>query len=104
MQVEIDHPFKDVSVTIWMDSQLVYQRALHGEAKKHAVLFRQLQGHQSDSIPVASGRHRVKVRVQTPDSLYDQSKTISAMFEESGETVLHVQCTKHGGEMDVTLQ
>jgi eukaryotic-like serine/threonine-protein kinase len=104
MQVEIDHPFKDVSVTIWLDKQVVYQRALHGETKSHAVLFRQVQGHQSDSIPVTSGKHQVRIQAQTPDGVYDQSKTISAMFEESGETVLHVQCAKRGGEMNVTLQ
>jgi serine/threonine protein kinase len=104
MQVEIDHPFKDVSVTIWLDTQVVYQKDLHGETKSRAVLFRQVQGHQSDSIPVASGKHQLRIHAQTPDNGFDQSKTITAMFEESGETVLHVRCAKQGGQMDVTVQ
>jgi hypothetical protein len=104
MQVEIDHPFKDVSVTIWLDQQVVYQKDLHGETKSRAVLFRQVQGHQSDSVPVASGKHQLRVQVQTPDGVYDQSKTITAIFEESGETVLHVRCAKQGEQMDVTVQ
>ncbi len=104
MQVEIDHPFKDVSVTIWLDQQVVYQKDLHGETKSRAVVFRQVQGHQSDSIPVASGKHQLRVHAETPDNAYDQSKTITAMFEESGETVLHVHCAKQGGQMDVTVQ
>ncbi len=104
MQVEIDHPFKDATAMIWLDNQLIYQKSLHGGLKKHAVLFREIQGHQSDSLQLAPGKHLVHVRIQTPDDAYDQSKTLSAIFQQSGEMVLHIHCAKQGGAMDVTLQ
>jgi len=104
MQIEIEHPFAAAEASVWLDNQLVYTHPLHGESRTRAVVFRHIQGHQSDSVQVPAGEHRVHVRIQSIKDSYDQSKTLSGIFQRSGENVLHVKCDKHGGTLDVTLQ
>jgi len=104
MQIEIEHPFAAAEASVWLDNQLVYTHPLHGESRTRAVVFRHIQGHQSDSVQVPAGEHRVHVRIQSIKDSYYQSKTLSGIFQRSGENVLHVKCDKHGGTLDVTLQ
>jgi hypothetical protein len=104
MQIDIQHPFADVELTVWLDNHAIYSRLLRGEATKHALVFRQVRGHYSDSIQVPSGQHQIHVRVRTPDDSYDQSKTISGSFAAEEQTTLHIFCDKHGGRLDVSLQ
>jgi len=104
MQIDIRHPFADAELTVWLDNRAIYSRRLHGEASKHALVFRQVRGHYSDSIQVSSGQHQIHVRVRTPDDSYDQSKTISGSFAAEEQTVLRILCDRHGSELDVSLQ
>ena len=104
MQIEIEHPFTEAEVTVWLDNRAFYTRSLRGQTTKRALVFRQVRGHQSDSVQVPSGQHLIHVRVQTADDSYDQSKTISGLFLADSETLLHILCDKRGGELRVTLQ
>jgi eukaryotic-like serine/threonine-protein kinase len=104
MQIEVEHPFTEAEVTVWLDNRAFYTRTVRGQVTKHALVFRQVHGHQSDSVQVPSGQHQIHVRVRTTDDSYDQSKTISGIFAANGETLLLVLCDKRGGELRVTLQ
>ena len=104
MQIDIQHPFADAELTVWLDNRAIYSRRLHGEASKHALVFRQVRGHYSDSIQVPSGQHQIHVRVRTPDDSYDQSKTISGSFAAEEQAILRILCDRHGSELDVSLQ
>jgi len=104
MQIDIQHPFPDAELTVWLDNRTIYSRRLHGEATKHALVFRQVHGHYADSIQVPSGAHQIHVRVRAADDSYDQSKTISGSFTAQGRAILHILCDRHGSELDVSLQ
>jgi serine/threonine-protein kinase len=104
MQLEIQHPFAAAELTVWLDNRAIYSRLLRGEAARHALVFRQVRGHYSDSIQVPSGQHQIHVRVHTADDSYDQSKTISGSFTSQAQTTLHISCDKRGSILDVSLQ
>ena len=103
MQIEIQHPFAQAEVTVWLDNRAIYTRPLHGQVTKHALVFRQVRGSRIDSIQVPSGPHQIHVRVRTLDDSYDQSKTISGSFAAQGQNILHIFCDRHGSGLDATL-
>jgi|SRR5579862_8898483 len=104
MQIEIEHPFAEAEVTIWLDNRAFYSRALSGQITKHALVFKQVHGHQSDSLQVPSGQHMIHVRVHAADGSFDQSKTIAGLLPPNGQPLLHVFCDKRQDELRVTLQ
>jgi eukaryotic-like serine/threonine-protein kinase len=104
MQIEIQHPFAEAEVTIWLDNRAVYTRLLHGETTKHRLIFRQVRGYRTDSIQVPAGPHEVHVRVHSADNSYDQSKNIIGLFAAKGESFLHILCDKHSDGLSLTLE
>ncbi|MBV8051228.1 MAG: serine/threonine protein kinase [Acidobacteriaceae bacterium] len=104
MQIEIEHPFAEAEVTIWLDNRAFYSRSLRGQTSKHALVFKQVHGHQSDSVQVPSGQHEIHVRVRAADTSFDQSRTISGLIPANGEALLHVLCDKRQDELRIALQ
>jgi len=104
MQIEIQHPFQEGEVTIWLDNRAAYSRLLHGETTKHRLIFRQVHGYRTDSIQVSPGPHEIHVRVHTADNSYDQSKNITGLFAAKGESFLHIVCDKHSNGLSLALQ
>ena len=104
MQIEIEHPFEQAEVTIWLDNHALYSRSLRGQTSKHALVFKQVHGHQSDSFQVPSGQHEIHVRVHSIDGSFDQSRTITGLLPPNGIPLLHVFCDKRRDELRVTLQ
>ena len=104
MQIDVQHPFSQAELTIWIDNRAVYTQLLHGEETTHALVFHEIRGHGSDSLRVSAGPHRIHVRVRTPDGSYDQSKTISGMFALDSLRKLHVICDKRADDVSLTLQ
>ena len=103
LQIEVEHQFTEADLSVWIDDHLAYTRLLHGAVRKHLVLFRDIQGYRSDAVQLAPGKHRVRVRVHSSVKPYDQSRTIAGNFISDHESVLRINCAKHG-EMNVAFQ
>jgi hypothetical protein len=82
-------------VFVWIDDKLAYNQTVGGAVKKKMVLFKGVEGHQSDSVRVASGEHRFRVRVHASDDSYDQTATLSGSLPHEGERQLLIECAKH---------
>jgi len=104
MQIEIQHPFAEGDITIWLDNRAVYSRLLHGETTKRRLIFRQVRGYRTDSIRVPAGPHEIHVRVHSADNSYDQSKSIIGLFAANGESFLQILCDKHSNGLNLTLE
>lgn len=104
MQIEIQHPFAEADITIWLDNRAVYSRLLHGETTKHRLIFTQVRGYRTDSIQVPAGPHEIHVRVHSADNSYDQSKNIIGLFAAKGVSFLHILCDKHSNGLSLTLE
>jgi serine/threonine-protein kinase len=95
LQLRIEHRFQEAEVFVWIDDKLAYNQTVGGAVKKKMVLFKGVEGHQSDSVRVASGEHRFRVRVHASDDSYDQTATLSGSLPHEGERQLLIECAKH---------
>ncbi len=104
LQIDIQHPFGQGSATIWLDREVVFTEAIHGQNKPFALLFHTMEGTVRSSLKVLSGAHQIHVRVQSPADHYDQSKTIDVRLDSGTGNVLHVVCDKHHSVLQLALQ
>ena len=102
VEVRVENHFPDGTLSIWIDDRLAYEHALHNGHKKKLIL---LGGgvKETVTIPLASGRHTLRVAVRSPKEQYDESKTVTEDFLKGGEKVLSVTFDKHSREMRATL-
>jgi serine/threonine protein kinase len=104
LQIQIQHRFTEGRASVWLDNRLVYTHPLHGEIKSHALVFRRVEGCQSETIGVPTGEHKVRVRIQSAADRYDQSKIVAGMFTRNRTSVLQIVCLKKRGELQLTLR
>ena len=103
LEIQIQHHFTEARVSVWIDGDLAYDHMLQAEAKRHLVLFRSVSGATSETVRVAAGMHRIRVRAQSSDESLDQSKTILGDFAEADNKILSVALSKHGKQMNLVL-
>jgi serine/threonine protein kinase len=118
LAIEVDHPFTQAHLSIWVDDQLTYTHVLEGTAHKRLIVFHHVEGHELHSMQLSPGKHVLRVRVTSDapvaapadteqkaaaPSTYDGSATLAGDFSSARENVLHVSFKKHG-EMSLTLQ
>jgi hypothetical protein len=82
----------------------VYSQTLQGENKTHAIVFRRVQGSESDSVWIPAGNHQLKVRVQSANDRYDHSKSVAGSFAPSGENTLQITTDKKHNFLQVALR
>jgi serine/threonine protein kinase len=95
LRLRIEHRFEQAEVFLWVDDKLAYNQTVGGVVKKKMVLFKGVEGYQSDFIRVAAGEHHFRVRLHALDDSYDQSANISASLPQEGERQLFIQGEKH---------
>lgn len=102
LEIHVENHFSDATLALWIDDKLAYEHPLRDGHKKHLVL---LGGGAKETvtIPLAAGKHALRVEVRSPSEQYDQSKTIAGEFPKSGERILSINFEKHTKEMRVTL-
>jgi serine/threonine protein kinase len=95
LHIRVEHRFPEADVMLWIDDKLAYEHTVGGTVKKRMVLFKAVEGHESDSVRTVAGDHQIRVRVQSADKSYDDSGTISATLPADGERSLRILCEKH---------
>jgi len=104
LQIEVTHDFAKARISVWSDNKLVYSQMLQGESKSRALVFRQVQGRESDTVWVPAGKHQLKVRVQSDADGYDHSRTVAAAFPVSGQKTLQITSTRKHNLLQVALR
>ena len=104
LNLEIEHPFTEARASVWLDNQLVYTQVLHADVKNRLLVFRKPQGHESHKVELQSGKHQVRVRVQSQMTAYDQSRTLAVNFAPKGERTLRVKCDRKRNLLQLMLQ
>jgi serine/threonine protein kinase len=104
LEIEVEHAFAEAHLSIWVDDRLSYTHLLEGTDKKHLVVFHHVQGHEFHAMPIAAGKHRLRVRV-TPDtdSAHDRTAGVTGEFARGSEKMLHIHFDKNG-EMNLRLE
>jgi hypothetical protein len=102
LHIRVEHHLEQGELYLWVDDKLTYKHALGGSVTKRLVVFKGVQGFDSSSLEIEPGQHRIRVRVQSSDSKYDESRTIIGTLPAYGERVLEIDC--HRKDMRLALQ
>src|SRR6266478_23418 len=97
LHLRLQHDFRNGQVSVWVDDDLAYSGKITGSTKKRFGLIPtdSVQGNLSQIIPVRSGQHSIRLRIE-PDDSPIQEDSISGDFSIHTERDLAV-AAKHGG-------
>jgi hypothetical protein len=99
LRLKVQHSFRTAQIAVWVDGDLSYSGKLVGSVRKKYGLFSEsVQGSLSQAIPIASGKHTIRIQI-TGDDGSSQQDTISGDFAAKSERTLSVSA-RHG---DVSL-
>ncbi len=104
LDLQVHHHFAQAMLTVYVDNQLTYSHALLGASKQHLVVLHGVEGTESAVLQIPTGRHSVRVEVQSDADALDESKAITATFAKDDQKVLAVDFEKHNREMRIALK
>ncbi len=90
VNLEIEHPFKQGQLTMWIDDVLLTQEPLFGESRKKLGLFGGYGGQQSSELTVSAGKHVVRVEVRSAEGQFERTAETHAEFRAGTLKVLRV--------------
>jgi len=95
LRLKVQHSFRSGQLWVWVDDDLAYSGKLTGTARKKFGLIPDsvLQGSLSETLQVASGSHRVKVRASAEDGSV-QEDTIAGDFARKSQRTLAVNARR----------
>ena len=97
LHLRLQHDFRNAQVSVWVDDDLAYSGRITGSTKKRFGLIPtdSVQGNLSQIIPVRSGQHNIRLRIE-PDDAAMQEDSISGDFSDHTERDLTV-FARHSG-------
>lgn len=105
LKLSVEHHFADAKLSLFVDDRLTYTQALRGATKKRLGVFPgSIKGYDSETVPVPTGEHRLRVQVQSGASGFDRSTTIVGTFATDAEKTLRVNFDKQRNDMMVALE
>jgi serine/threonine protein kinase len=104
LRIEIEHDFTEAHASVWVDNSLVYEHLLHGDSKRRGLVFRKVEGYQLDAVTVSTGKHDVRVRIQSPSDSYDETTTMAEATIGTNDSILRVVCGKKSGRLELKLE
>src|SRR4029077_1427571 len=81
LHLRLQHDFRNARIAVWVDDDLAYSGKITGSTKKRFGLIPtdSVQGNLSQVIPVRSGQHDIRLRIEPDDSAM-QEDSISGDF------------------------
>jgi serine/threonine protein kinase len=103
LDIEIEHHFSEADLSVWVDDKLTYDQPLHSQTKKHWNPF---HGNvkETESMRIASGKHRVRVRVRSTPDKYEQTETVVGSFARNHSATLLISFQGHTKDMQLEFQ
>lgn len=97
LHLRLQHDFRNAQVSLWVDDDLAYSSKVTGSTKKRFGLIPtdSAQGKLSQIVPVRSGRHTIRLRIE-PDDGAMQEDSISGDFPNHTERDLAVSARQSG--------
>jgi serine/threonine-protein kinase len=103
LDIEIEHRFSEADLSVWVDDKLTYDQPLHSQTKKHWNPFRG-NVKETESLRIASGKHRVRVRVRSTSDKYEQTETVVGSFAKNHPATLLIGFQGHAKDMQLEFQ
>jgi hypothetical protein len=95
LHLKLQHSFRDAQLAVWVDGDLAFSGKVTGSTKKRFGLIPtdSVQGSLSQIIPVRSGQHNVRVRIEPGDAAMQEDST-SGDFARNTERELLVSARR----------
>ena len=104
LRIEIEHDFTEAHASVWVDNSLVYEHLLHGDSKRRSLVFRKVKGYQLDAVNVPTGKHNVRVHIQSSKDSFDETTTMADATIGTNDSILRVVCGKKSGRLELSLE
>jgi serine/threonine protein kinase len=104
LQISVAHHFATANLAVFVDDKLSFEYPLRGAVRKHMIVLKDVQGYFSDTVQVAAGEHRIRVRVLSQEGAYDESGRVSGSFAPGRERILRIDFGKDNRGMRLSLQ
>ncbi len=104
LELAVQHQFKDATLFVWVDDQIVLTRPLHGGSQKRLVVFNGIRGVESQTLKVPAGKHVIRVRALSSDETIDLSRTVSGEFIGGAAKSLQITIDKHNTVMRLSWE
>jgi hypothetical protein len=95
LRLKVQHSLRSAQLSVWVDGNLAYSGNLVGTVKRKFGLIPDLQGNLSETLPVSSGMHEVRIRVASDDGSV-QEDTIKGEFAGDSQRILAVSVRRGG--------
>ena len=97
LHFKLQHDFRNAQVSVWVDDDLAYSGKIAGSTRKKFGLIPTdaVQGNLSQIIPVRSGQHNIRLRIE-PDDVAMQEDSIHGDFSSQTERNLAVSALHSG--------
>jgi hypothetical protein len=89
LRLKVQHSLRSAQLSVWVDGDAAYSGKIAGAPKKKFGLIESIQGSLSETVPLSSGTHQVRVRVVSDDGTV-QENTISGEFDRNSQRTLSV--------------
>jgi hypothetical protein len=93
LRLKVQHGLRSAQLSVWVDDDLVYSGKLVGTMKRKFGIIPDLQGSLSETLPVPSGTHQVRVRVASDDGSAQESM-ITGEFARNSQRTLAVNARR----------
>jgi len=103
LNIRIEHRFSAADLSLWIDDKLAYELPLRGQIKKHWNPFR-MDVRETETVRLAAGKHRLRVRVRSTPEQYEQSATLMGSFAKGHPTTLQINFERQGKGMRLALR
>jgi hypothetical protein len=96
LHLKVQHGFRSAQCSVWVDGDLAYSTRVTGSVKKKFGLIPDsIQGSLSQAVPISSGVHTIRVRLEPNDGSALED-TISGEFNSHTERELLVSARRSG--------
>jgi hypothetical protein len=97
LHLKLQHGFRSAQLSVWVDDDLAFSGTVTGATKKKFGLIPTdaQQGSLSQIIPVHSGQHKVRVRIE-PENAVMQEDSTTGNFPHNAERDLSVSARHNG--------
>ncbi len=92
LRLKVQHSLRSGQISVWVDGELAYSGSLVGNSKRKFGVIPTVQGSLSETLPVATGTHQIKVQVVSDGGA--RESTINGDFAHNGQRGLSVTATR----------
>jgi hypothetical protein len=92
LRLKVQHSLRSGQISVWVDGDLAYSGNLVGNSKRKFGLIPAVQGSLSETLPVATGTHQIKVQVVSDSGA--RESTFNGDFAHNGVRALSVTASR----------